>query len=127
LHLEGLLHLSAIAVAISAVYIGLDRIHSEPDRFRKQLRTVQGRVRRSLLRLDVLRSGPETRPKLKKLFDEPSVHLLCYVAGINIELGAARRLLHFLHRQPFVPLVGIRRWCLRFAYYRRRFSLFLLQ
>lgn len=103
LHIEGLLHLAGIVVVTTTAYIGIDRVRHEADDFQKLLQQVRERVRAMLLRLDVKHNGKLT---LKNIFDRSSVHILCHVAKEPIELGAGRRIIHALHRQKYVPILG---------------------
>lgn len=113
-HVDGLLHLSAITLVGTAAYIGLDRVRRAPDRFKDQLATVESRVKDMLLQLDVMEGNGL---KLKDIFNRAPVHILCHVAGVKVELGALRRLLHAVHRQWYVPILG---------YFRRRADLIIV-
>lgn len=48
-HIEGMLHLAALAVAISAVYLGVDRIHNDDHGIQKFLDNTRESVRKHLV------------------------------------------------------------------------------
>ena len=119
LHIDGLLHLTAMAVAISIAYMGVDRISGEPDRFHTMLLAVTGRVRELVLQLDVKQTKKDTNgddrktTQLKLIYDKHPMHVLCFVAKEPISLGWYRRLCHTYVREKQIPLLG---------YFRHRFD-----
>ncbi len=98
------LHLGTMAVALTAGYLGLDRVRpEEADNFRKGLDAARARVEQLLMRLELKRDG---RAELKPMFNVYQVHILCHVARVEVPLGCFWRAWHVCQRQFYVPMLG---------------------
>jgi hypothetical protein len=103
-----LLHLVSLAVIITTGYIGLDRVHREPDAFWNELRAAEQNVENMLSsRLDIRKpSSSSAAIILNPLVDSYLVYALCFVANIKIKLSFSKRFYHFINRQIYLPFWG---------------------
>jgi len=112
-HVDGLLHLSALATAVAIAYVGLDRIHWDDQRFVTHLREAEAVIATSLLRFGIRRDqiNPKETFELFPFFVRLNLFALCHVAGVRAKMGWWCRLCHSVHIQFHVPL---------FSYFRLR-------
>ena len=107
-----LLHLGALAVVLTAGYLGLDRIRAGRHRFAEDLRRIEIAVAGLLLEMGVTRND---RVTLRRAYDSWEVHVLCFVANKPIRLRW-RWPVCFVLRQWYFPLLRYFRfkydfWC----------------
>ena len=112
LHVEAMLHLAAMAVAVTAAYLGLDSVRIRRDGFRRELDRFKRVINRRLTEVDVRRCGG-ARAQLREVFNRSPVHVLCYVADMEMNLNVVRWAWHVIHRQRYVPML---------SYFRNRFD-----
>jgi hypothetical protein len=108
IHLDGLLHLSGIAAAISIAYVGLDRIHWEEEEFFANLTKVENKfseaVHRFGIRMDQV--TPKASFKLFPLFClRLKLFALCHVARVKVKMGVIGRFCHWFHILRHAPLL----------------------
>jgi hypothetical protein len=114
-HLEGLLHLSALTSAVTIGYVGLDRIRiqlKDEGALERAIASVSTRVEVLLRQLDVV----ETNGYISFIYDFPPAYVLTHVAGMPVKQGW-KRPYRAICRQRHVPLIG---------YFRNRVDLKLV-
>jgi hypothetical protein len=109
-HVEGLLHLSGIALAVTIAYVGLDKIRWEENVFFKHLEEVEKDIAASLLRFGIQTDGKFVNAKAScKLFPLFCLRLklfaLCHVAQARVQMGFWGRVWHWFHIQRHAPLL----------------------
>jgi hypothetical protein len=103
-----LLHLSALVVAITIAYIGLDQIRWEPDVFEARLDAAETQAEGLVARTDVRKNKiPDRSARFYKFpfLIRIKFYVLCHVARAKIKMGAMR-IFHIFYRQRHVPLLG---------------------
>lgn len=110
LHVEALLHLSALVLIVSVAYLGLDKVHLEKDLFLEALKGSKTKAINFARQCDVMPGqapAPESMfyrfPFLVKL----KFYVICQIADVNgkINMGIFRPM-HYCHRQMHGPLHG---------------------
>lgn len=96
-----LMHLGALAFAVSAGYVGLDKIRHEDDDFRKELAQTCAATKKDVVILDLENAEWETQ----RLYLIHPVFVLVMVAELPIELPRWARWYHCAKRQPRLPLL----------------------
>ena len=111
LHVEALLHLSALVLIVSIAYLGLDKIHLEKDQFLEALNASKELAINFVRRCDV--KPGETPEKVAMFYRFPpfvklKFYAICAIADTNgsIKMGMVYRPLHYCHRVKYVPLHG---------------------
>jgi hypothetical protein len=107
-HMDGLLHLSALAAAVAIAYVGLDRIHWDDERFITHLNEARTAIARSILRFGIRidQLNPKEAFELFPFFVRLKLFVLCHVGGARAEMGWWCRLCHTIHVQFQVPLLS---------------------
>src|SRR5947209_2376065 len=117
LHVDGLLHLDAMVVLISAAYVGLDRLKTEPERFHTMLKNVESLVQDLLLSLEIEKKVETGKLVIKRMFEIYEIYFLCYVAKQKVELDKSTRAANFIKHQIHAPAL----W-----YFRTRLDLIVV-
>lgn len=105
IHVEPLLHLSALTLAVSVAYLGLDRVHLEKDAFFEALKKAQIKAEKFVKRYEVGEAQPAEDPFYYLSFwIKLKFFVLCHVAERPVDMGWLR-ILHVCHRQRYVPLL----------------------
>jgi len=105
-HVEALLHLSALSLAVTVAYLGLDRVHMEKDAFIEALKKAQVKARDFVSRYEVGEKALEDGPMFYRFpfWIKLKFYTLCHVAEADVQMGWFRPL-HVCHRQAYVPLL----------------------
>jgi hypothetical protein len=111
IHIESILHLSALSLIVAIAYLGLDRVHLEKDAFLDALEKARARAVNFVRRCDI---KPGERPDVASMFYrfpfwvKLKFYALCQIAEVNwdIDMGSHWRIAHWCHRQRHVPLFG---------------------
>ena len=110
LHIESILHLSALSLVVSIAYLGLDKVHQEKDAFKESLAKAREKALELVSRCDVTIGadpGPEAIFYRFPFGVRLKFYLLAYIAAAQIKMGVIYRSCHWFHRQVKVP-------CLRY-------------
>ncbi len=84
-HVEGLLHLAAVAVALKIAYIGLDKVHKPETLLVDSITNESKKIRELIVnKLDVPQDNRITIPTH---YDVRALHMLCYIADIKAKRG----------------------------------------
>ncbi|HEX4410566.1 MAG TPA: hypothetical protein VH206_17480 [Xanthobacteraceae bacterium] len=110
--LEGVMHVSAFATAISVAYVGLDRIHWDDEKFVSTLSDTEKAFADILNRFDLKPGIKYSRKSFTHMPVTPRLALfaVCHVAHIDVKMGWLRPI-HIVHRSFHVPF---------FRYFRNR-------
>ncbi|MEA2909867.1 MAG: hypothetical protein QOJ15_1948 [Bradyrhizobium sp.] len=101
IHIDGLLHLGALAIAITAAYVGLDRIKIEPDDFSTGLDKVREDVRSYISKHFDIKCDEVVF--INKSTRMTAVLVLCYIANAKTRTRIWAWPIHFVLRHIHVP------------------------
>jgi hypothetical protein len=93
-HIDALLHLGALGIAITAGYLGLDRVRTERDKLHDEIEEVRRSVKDIIGDLDMKvpnRAGL-SKAKLKMMFNNYAAYVLCHVSDEQVSLGCGASL-----------------------------------
>lgn len=103
--IDGLMHLGALSVLVTAGYVGYDRIRRDSNDFYAELSKLRTRVRERFLELDVMTNDVL---QLNPIVDFFAARLLSHVAGIRTNETRGKRFGHWLKcsiwHAPGLPL-----------------------
>lgn len=101
-HLEGLFHLGALAIAVTAAYVGLDRVKMESDEFAVGLTKFRDGARKFLE--DEFDIRWEHYSIVQHSVKVRAVIVLCYIAFANTQTSVWSWPFHIVYRQFKLPL-----------------------
>jgi hypothetical protein len=99
--LDGLLHLAALAVAVSAAYVGFDKLARENDEIAAELEEIKTDNRKFLASEFDIQAN--SNPLIKSSLRIRAVIVLCKVAGCKIKTRWWTKPFHVLHAFYHVP------------------------
>lgn len=103
LHIDGLLHLSAIVTAVTVGYVGLDRIRPAE----RELENVLEKVKESVVIVLNQYGITATHKRIDNfVFDIVAVYALVYVAEFEVRLPIHKRILSYIYRSWKLPMMG---------------------
>jgi hypothetical protein len=102
-HIEGLLHLGALAIAVTAAYVGLDRIKVENDEFSRGLARIREQVATYIGQHFDIRADRQQIAVVKRSLRMRAVIVLAHIGHVKVKVHWWTKPIHFVLTNLRVP------------------------